>query len=69
MTHPDSTPLAVLTIPQVAEQLGCSRVHVYRLINAGALEAVDIAVPGSPRTKMRILVDDLNGYITSSTRG
>ena len=57
--------MVVLTPQQAADRLGCSKVHIYRLINGGALPSVDISAPGSQRTKTRILLDDLNGYITS----
>lgn len=64
MTHSESVATAgMLTINQIAERLGCSRVHVYRLIQSGALKAMDISVPGSQRTKMRIRVEDFNEYI------
>lgn len=63
-TTPSSIP--VLTIAQVASHLECSKPHVYRLINSGALPAVDIAPPESKRTKTRVLVDDLNRFLTQS---
>ncbi len=51
------------------EILGCSEMHVYRLIAAGELTAVDIATPGAPRSKTRIRSDDLADYIDRKTRG
>ena len=48
--------------------LGCSEMHVYRLIAAGELPAVDIAMPGAGRTKTRIRSDDLADYIERQTR-
>jgi excisionase family DNA binding protein len=62
-------PLELLTIPVTAGRLGCSLPHVYRLIGAGALRAVDIAEPGSRRSKTRIRSDDLDAYIDRMTRG
>lgn len=57
------------TIPETARNyLGCSENHVYRLIAAGALDVVDIAPPGSERTKMRIRDDDLADYINGQSR-
>lgn len=49
--------------------LGCSEMHVYRLIAAGELTAVDIATPGAGRPKTRIRSDDLADYIERNTRG
>jgi excisionase family DNA binding protein len=59
----------VLTIPAAAGQLGCSQMHIYRLIAAGELRAVDISMPGSGRSKTRIRADDLARYIERQTRG
>lgn len=47
---------------------GCSLMHVYRLIAAGQLRAVDIATPGAGRSKTRIRSDDLADYIDRNTR-
>jgi len=57
------------TIPAAAKHLGCSDTHIYRLIAAGELRAVDISAPGSRRTKTRIRADDLARYIERQTRG
>lgn len=56
------------TIPGAAAQLGCSEMHVYRLIAAGELRAVDIATPGAGRSKTRVRSDDLADYIERQTR-
>jgi excisionase family DNA binding protein len=61
------TSITVLKIPQVAEMLGCSDRHVYRLIDAGVLPAVDISPPGSQRSRTRIRFSDLEQYIKKST--
>jgi excisionase family DNA binding protein len=52
-----------------AEILDCSEMHVYRLIAAGELTAVDIATPGAGRSKTRIRSDDLADYIKRNTSG
>jgi excisionase family DNA binding protein len=61
-----------ITLHSVAEAatkiLGCSEMHVYRLIAAGELPAVDIAMPGAGRPKTRIRSDDLADYIERRTR-
>lgn len=66
MTTPATSQIAVLTIQQVADRLGCSKPHVYRLINTGVLPAVDIASPDSPRTKTRVRIDDLDAFLDTS---
>lgn len=71
MKHPDTSEgtqdvLRLLTVNQVAEKLGCSRNHVYRLISIGVLPAVDIAAPKATRSKTRIHLDDLAKYIASA---
>jgi excisionase family DNA binding protein len=58
----------VLTVPAAAGRLGCSETHVYRLIAAGVLRAVDIAIPGAGRSKTRVRADDLADYINRQTR-
>lgn len=59
---------ALLTIPQAKDRLGCSEMHVYRLIASGDLRAVDIARSGSKRSKTRVREDDLAAYINAHTR-
>ena len=66
MTQTDPHTLIALTPQQAADRLGCSKIHIYRLVNSGALASCDISAPGSQRTKMRILLDDLNDYIRAS---
>lgn len=61
------TPVVLYTIPDAAEHLGCSQMHVYRLIAAGELRAVDTSVPGTKRAKSRVRADDLAEYIERKT--
>jgi excisionase family DNA binding protein len=56
-------PQMALTIPAVAEQLGCSRAHVYRLIAAGELHKIDISSPGSKTSKTRVPHTALAAYL------
>jgi excisionase family DNA binding protein len=58
----------ILTVPGAAGQLGCSETHIYRLIAKGELRAVDIAMPGSGKSKTRVRADDLAAYIDRQTR-
>jgi excisionase family DNA binding protein len=60
---------SLLTIAAAAARLGCSDMHVYRLIAAGELAAVDIAQPGARRSKTRVRSDDVDVYIDAKTRG
>lgn len=46
---------------------GASEMHVRRLVAAGLLRAVDIALPGSQRTKLRIRADDLETFVETAT--
>ncbi len=59
---------ALLTIASAAQRLGCSDMHVYRLIAAGELDAVDIAQPGARRPKTRVSEANLASYIKARTR-
>ena len=61
-------PAQLLPIPAAAERLGCSEMHIYRLVSSGELRAVDISRKGAGKSKTRIRSDDLDAYIESSTR-
>jgi len=67
-TAPKAGPLSLLSIPKTAERLDCSTKHVYRLITAGVLRAVDEATPGAGRSKTRVRSDDIDHYIKTHTR-
>ncbi len=69
MPEQDEAAMTLYTIPGCARYLGCSQMHVYRLIAAGELRAVNIAGPGATRTKSRIRGDDLARYIQRKTGG
>jgi excisionase family DNA binding protein len=63
-----SPSIHLLTPLAAAERLGCSDMHVYRLISTGELCAVDISLTGAGKTKTRIRSDDLDAYIDARTR-
>lgn len=56
----------LLRIPEVAQALGCSRKHVYDLIAAGRLTAVNV---GIGRSQSRISEAELARYVRASTYG
>ena len=58
----------LLTIPDAAERLGCSEMHIYRMVSSGELRAVDISQKGARKSKTRIRSDDLDAYIEARTR-
>jgi len=57
----------LLSMPSVAERLDCSRTHVYGLIAAGKLRAVEIKASGT-KPKTRVLEEDLDAFIEANTR-
>ncbi|SDR76260.1 DNA binding domain-containing protein, excisionase family [Nocardioides scoriae] len=57
----------MLSVTHAAEQLDCSRGHIYGLIAAGRLPVVEIAATGT-RTKTRIRAEDLEALIEGNTR-
>lgn len=57
----------LLSIPSAAAQLDCSRAHVYRLIAAGRLRAVELRAEGK-RSKTRVRAEDLEAFIDAHTR-
>ncbi len=56
----------LLTIPQVAATLACTRQHVYQLIAGGELVVIDISSPGSTRSTSRVRQEDLDTYLDRS---
>lgn len=59
--------MKLLSITHAAEQLDCSRGHVYGLIAAGKLRAVELKAKGT-RSKTRIRAEDLEAFIEANTR-
>lgn len=57
----------LLSIPNAAAHLDCSRAHVYRLIATGRLRAVEIRAVGK-RPKTRVRAADLEAFIDAHTR-
>ena len=57
---PPPTPRMLLSVSEVAAELGCGRDTVYRLMTSGALPSVTVA--GRLR---RVRHEDLRGYIDS----
>lgn len=58
----------LLTLPETAEALGCSRMHVYRLIRSGALASVNIALPDAKRSKTRVPASELARYLADHAK-
>jgi excisionase family DNA binding protein len=50
--------VALLSITAAAIRLDCSEDHIYRLIAAGELGAVDIAQRSAKKSKTRVRSDD-----------
>lgn len=65
---PAQLPVQLLPIAAAAERLGCSPMHVYRLVSSGELRAVDVSRKGAGKSKTRVRSDDLDAYIESRTR-
>lgn len=55
----------LLTFPQAAERLECSRWHVYDLVKDGVLPRRLAGRPGK-KPRMRIAESDLQAYIEST---
>lgn len=66
-TRQDEGVVQLLSIPRAAAQLDCSRAHVYRLISAGKLRAVETKATGA-RSKTRVRQDDLDAFIEAMTQ-
>lgn len=57
----------LLSVASVAEQLDCSRGHVYGLISAGKLRAVETKAKGA-KSKTRVRAEDVEKFIEANTR-
>lgn len=57
----------LLSVAKAAARLDCSRGHIYNLIAARKLRAVEIRATGT-RTKTRIREEDLEAFIEAQTR-
>lgn len=55
----------LLSVPEAAERLHCSRSHIYNLITAGKLTRYNIALTGS---KVRVSDEDVSRYIEESVQ-
>lgn len=64
---PSTRSTQLLSVTSAAAQLDCSRGHIYGLIAAGKLRAVDIKASGT-RAKTRVLASELEALITGNTR-
>jgi excisionase family DNA binding protein len=62
-----TTTTQLLSVTKAAEILDCSRGHIYGLIAAGRLRAVEIKAVGA-RSKTRIREEDLQAFIDAHTR-
>lgn len=57
----------LMSVTHAAEQLDCSRGHVYGLIAAGKLSAVEIKATGT-RSKTRVYAAEVEAFIEANTR-
>lgn len=57
----------LLSITKAAEQLDCSRGHVYGLIAEGKFRAVETKAKGT-RSKTRVYAADVEAFIAANTR-
>ncbi len=51
----------LISVPEAAERIGCSRSHIYNLIAAKQLTPYDISLKG--RSKTRLSEADVDRYI------
>jgi excisionase family DNA binding protein len=65
MARANTGSIEILTIPEAAARLKCSRGTVYNLIAAGDLDVTDIAPTGSTTPKTRVLADSLDALLRS----
>lgn len=59
----------VFTVAEVAARLGVSRMHVYRMIDAGRLRAVDISAGETDRRTLRVPQSELERLLKVEAEG
>ena len=69
MTKPSTAKkyLTVISVAEAAKRLSCSPGHVYNLIAAGEIRAVQISTPGAKRPKTRVFPDEVDAFIDRHT--
>jgi len=63
----EQTAATLLSMPDAARRLGCSRSYIYRLIASGQLRSVDIRVAGNTRPKTRVYEHEVAAFIERQT--
>lgn len=57
--------MKLISVPEAARLIGCSRGHIYNLIAERRLKRYDIAIKGS---KIRLSDEDVERYIRAAER-
>jgi excisionase family DNA binding protein len=60
MTTDAKVKVNLITVPEAAKRLACSRSHVYDLVAAGKLRRYNVSLKG---TKLRLSDEDVDRYI------
>lgn len=63
MNLSETSNVNLLTPVEISQILGCSKQHVYRLLDAGAMKWIDISAPGATRSSRRVTQDELQHYL------
>lgn len=58
--------MKLISVPDAAARIGCSRSHIYNLIAAGRLRRHDISLRG--RSKVRLSDEDVDRFIHDSAQ-
>lgn len=57
--------MKLISVPEAATRIGCSRSHIYNLLAAGKLTRYNIALTGS---KVRVSDEDVDRYIAGAAQ-
>lgn len=60
--------MKLISVPEAAGRIGCSRSHVYNLIAAGLLTRHNIAADPAKSSKVRLSDEDIDRYIRESVQ-
>lgn len=58
--------MKLISVPEAAARIGCSRSHIYNLVAAGLLARYDIGL--GARSKVRLSDEDVDRYIREAAQ-
>jgi excisionase family DNA binding protein len=55
--------LKIIDVLEVANILGVSKTHAYKLVNSGTIPSVNVGLPNAKTRRLKVNMQDLEKYI------